>query len=497
MDITRRSGILLHPTSLPNSWGIGTMGPEAYWFVDRLAQMKQKLWQVLPLYPTGIAGSPYAALSAFAGNPNLISPDLLIKDGLLDKKECLPDKKFNEKRVDFSRINKHRNIIFKQAFVNFIHTASDKQQRDFKTFCRLEKCWLDDFALFMALKEYYGSTPWDKWNKDIRGREPRALNKYKKLLKTESDYHRFLQFLFFNQWNALKQYANNKNIKIIGDNPIYVAYDSADVWAHPELFILDKNLSPSEVSGVPPDCFSKTGQLWGNPIYNWKKHKETNYKWWIENLKASFALTDFVRIDHFIGFVRYWAVPYKEKTAENGKWEPGPGIDFFAAMKNAMGDLPLIAEDLGAVTNKVKEIKDTMGFPGMKILQEAFDGNPNHHFLPHNYSPNYIVYTGTHDNNTTLATYRNLSPANKKFMKHYLDFTGTDHEMLWQLIRLALSSVAGMAVIPMQDLLGLGSEARMNTPATIGNNWKWRFKKEMLTYDAIQRLCKYTEIYGR
>lgn len=497
MQFERSSGILLHPTSLPGEWGIGTFGKEAYGFIDLLAEMKQKLWQVLPLYPTGSSDSPYQALSVFAGNPLLISPEILLNEGWLVKKDIQSCPKYSNKKVDFSLVKQHREKLFRAAFLSFENNASKELRKEVEIFCKKNKSWLADFSLFMALKQEHFYKPWNEWEKGFRLREFDVIEKARTRLKNEIKYHSFLQFIYYKQWLALRKYANNRGIKIIGDNPIYESYDSADVWANPDLFLLDKNHLPKVVAGVPPDCFSKTGQLWENPIYNWKKHRETSYQWWIENLRASLAMTDFVRIDHFIGFIRYWAIPFGEKTAENGSWKKGPGLVFFKLVKNVLGDIPLLAEDLGAMTDEVKEVKQIMGFPGMKIIQEAFDGNPNHHFLPHNYTSEYLVYTGTHDNDTSLGTYRKLSTKNKLFMKKYAGVSFTEKEMIWQFIKLAWSSVAVMAMIPMQDFLGLGSSARMNIPGTLGNNWTWRFEEKMISRDAIKRLREMTEIYGR
>jgi 4-alpha-glucanotransferase len=497
MKFERSSGILLHPTSLPGPGGIGTLGKEAFWFVDLLAEMKQKLWQVLPLYPTGFGDSPYQALSAFAGNPLFISLEKLHEEGLLEKKDMDTAKKFPAEFVDFSLVRSNRNLLFRKAFKNFMNYAGTEELKELEAFIKQNSEWLNDFVLFMAVKEYQNLKSWNEWDKGIRLRQSGAISKFRGLLKDDIKYHCFLQFYFFRQWNALKEYATKKGIKIIGDNPIYMAYDSADVWSHSELFELDKNHVPTKVAGVPPDNFSETGQLWGCPIYNWKKHKETGYAWWIKNLSASFAMTDFVRIDHFIGFERYWAIPYGEKTAINGKWEKGPGLGFFKTLRKTLGDIPMIAEDLGVMTKGVTKIKDQMGFPGMKLLQEAFNGNPDHPFLPHNYSEAYIAYTGTHDNDTCLGAYRKMPAAHKRFMKEYLNISLRSREIVWHLIRAAWSSDACMAIIPMQDLLGLGSEARMNTPGTLCNNWKWRFKKEMLNEKHSSRLKQLTEQYNR
>jgi 4-alpha-glucanotransferase len=497
-NIERASGILLHPTSLPGPFGMGDLGSEAFAFVDALVQMKQKLWQVLPLYPTGFGDSPYAALSVFAGNPYLISPELLFKEGLLKRSMISDPPRFSASKVDFPATKKYRTAVLHKAYSEAMKGSGFNKGSDFEGFCKSNKAWLEDFCLFMALKDAQKGKPWNSWPESYRMREPRSIEKARNELKEQIRYHKFLQFQFFKQWGSLKKYANEKNIRIIGDNPIYEAYDSADVWSHPELFMMDEDRRPIEVSGVPPDCFSKTGQLWGNPLYNWTYHKASGYAWWKSNLQASFMMTDYVRIDHFIGFVRYYAIPFGAKTAKIGRWRKGPGLSFFKALQTHFGSLPLLAEDLGAVTDEVIRIRNRMGFPGMKILQEAFDGNPQHHFLPHTYTKDFMVYTGTHDTNTTLASLRHMPRRNVQFLKRYLGIRTTgEEELVWALIGAALSSVACMAIIPMQDLLCLGEEARMNLPGTIGGNWAWRYQKKMLNKKRIERLGMLTESSGR
>jgi 4-alpha-glucanotransferase len=499
MNHQRASGILLHPTSLPGPFAIGNIGPEAFRFIDQLEEMRQVLWQVLPLYPTGYGDSPYAALSAFAGNPLLISPELLREKGLLNASD-IPRAYVLHDSVDFKLAKKITGRLLKKAYRNFRDANVRSSNKAFNEFCHRNSFWLDDFGLYMAIKEHHGLKPWSKWPKALMMREESALEGAQENFSDEIRYHSFLQFLFYEQWLALRKYANEKGIRIIGDNPIYEAYDSADVWAHPDLFLLDKERKPTLVAGVPPDCFSKTGQLWGNPLYDWAYHKKTHYHWWKQNLQASFDLTDYVRIDHFIGFVRYYAIPYGHKTAERGRWnENGPGLPFFKEMKRHFGTLPLLAEDLGATTPKVMEVKSRMGFPGMKILQEAFDGNPGHHFLPHNYTPDHLVYTGTHDTNTTRAVLEKMSLKNRRFLSAYLqvDTKSSSRELVWHLIALALSSVAEMSIVPMQDLLGLGEKARMNLPGTVGGNWVWRYRPQQLNTRTVKRMRELTELYGR
>ncbi|MEI6766742.1 MAG: 4-alpha-glucanotransferase, partial [Bacteroidota bacterium] len=417
MHMTRSSGILLHPTSLPGPYATGTLGKEAYRFADMLAQAGQKLWQVLPLYPTGFGDSPYQALSAFAGNPIFISPEILADQGLIELKDAGYPKINPQTRVDFRNAEKFIQPLLLKAFKKFNDNNGTIDQKYFKRFCAKNTYWLDDFALYMALKEHFGLMPWTAWHADIRMRKPAAMAYYKNVLEFRIRYHRFVQFLFSEQWMALKKYANSKSISIIGDNPIFVAHDSADVWAHRELFDLDGKGFPKHVAGFPPDGFSPTGQLWGNPLYNWKKHRETNYKWWIDNIRMSLEQTDYVRIDHFIGFTRYWSIPYGETTAENGKWLKGPGMEFFSALKKHLRPLNLIAEDLGIMTEEAALIMKKMKLPGMKLLHFAFDGNPQNNFHPDNFSAENVVYTGTHDNDTTRGWFAKLSKARKNIVQ--------------------------------------------------------------------------------
>lgn len=495
----RTSGVLLHPTSLPGPLPIGNIGPSAFQFIDLLEEMRQGLWQVLPLYPTGYGDSPYAPLSAFAGNPLLISPERLSEMGLIDARD-IPKKGASPVAVDYPTAKKTLSRLYKKAYHAFFSSAPGPHQKRMAAFCHKNKSWLDDFSLFMTIKEHHRHIAWFKWPAPLRLREEKALKDIKEKLHDSIRYHSFLQFLFHEQWTALKAYANGKGIRIIGDNPIYQAHDSADVWAHPELFLLDREHRPLFVAGVPPDCFSKTGQLWGNPLYNWDYHKKTHYAWWKQNLQASLDMTDYVRIDHFIGFVRYYMIPYGQKTAEHGQWnEKGPGISFFRELKKHFGALPLLAEDLGATTKAVLDVKVKMGFPGMKILQEAFDGNPRHPFLPHNYTRDFLVYTGTHDTQTTRTAIERMSEKNRRFMSAYLNAASgeSSKDLLWRLIALALSSVANMTLFPLQDLLGLGAEARMNLPGTIGKNWTWRYQAHQITPRVIKKMRDLTERYGR
>ena len=495
MPFPRSSGILLHPTSFPGRFGIGDLGQEAYRFLDFLADHGQTLWQVMPLGPTGYGDSPYATFSAFAGNPLLIALEPLIEAGYLTPEEAASAPPFPDGQVDYGAVIPFKLSLLKRAFHRFRDQAPPEERAAFHRFCQEEADWLDDFALFMALKEHHGGAIWSRWEPAVAARRPDALAHWSRRLEQEVLAHRYFQFLFFRQWGALKQYANTQGIRVIGDIPIFVAYDSADVWVHRALFHLDEAGNPTVVAGVPPDYFSPTGQLWGNPLYRWEVMAETGYAWWIARLRMLLRLVDIVRLDHFRGFEAYWEVPAGEETAVHGRWVPGPGAAFFEAVREALGDLPIIAEDLGFITPQVEALRERFGFPGMKVLQFAFDGDPTNPFLPHNYPRNCVVYTGTHDNDTTVGWFQKAPAEERAFALKYL---GTDgREIHWDLIRLALASVADLAVIPLQDLLGLGSEARMNYPSRAGGNWRWRYRAGDLTAALGQRLAEMTEVYGR
>ncbi|MBM7623612.1 4-alpha-glucanotransferase [Sporohalobacter salinus] len=491
----RQSGILLHPTSLPGEYGIGSLGEEAYKFVDFLVASDQKIWQILPLGPTGYGNSPYQSFSAFAGNPLLISLERLRKDALLDEKDLNTDREFPLDYVDYNQVSDFKYSLFEKAFKNFKSNVSKSINDKFQRFCNENEKWLEDYALFKALKEHFNGKPWYKWNEDIKLRRPEAIKEYQERLKNRIDFHKFIQYIFFKQWNKLKAYANHNYIKIIGDIPIFVAYDSADVWANPELFTLDEDKKPINVAGVPPDYFSETGQLWGNPLYDWQKLKETNYKWWIDRFKTTLELVDIVRLDHFRGFAAYWAVPYGEKTAVNGKWKQGPGKDFFRKVKEELKGLPIIAEDLGVITDEVVELRDHFDLPGMGVLQFGFNSQEDNDHLPHNYRQNSVVYTGTHDNNTVLGWYNNADDEAKEYVKEYLK--GSEENICWDFIQAAWASVSKLAIAPLQDILSLNSEARMNTPGTVKGNWKWRYREEMLDVNISEKLKRLTEIYHR
>lgn len=487
----RKSGIIFPVFSLPSNYGIGTFGIEAYNFIDFLEKANQSYWQILPLGPTSYGDSPYQSFSTFAGNPYFIDLDLLTKDGLLKQEEINPiDFGKDNRYIDYGKIYISRYKVLKIAFNRF-----NKNSKEYEEFKESNKFWIYDYALFMALKDYNGGKTWTSWNDDIRRREQEALIKYSTLLKDEIEFQMFMQFKFYEQWNILRSYAKEKGIEIIGDIPIYVAEDSSDVWSNPKLFMLDKNLIPTKVAGCPPDAFSETGQLWGNPIYNWKAHKEEKFNWWIERVKSSLGLFDIVRIDHFRGFAGYWSIPYEDETAANGKWEVGPGIELFDAIKKELGDINVIAEDLGYITEDVKRLLNYCGFPSMKVLQFAFDPKGDSEYLPHNYNKNTVVYTGTHDNDTIKGWIKSLSESEKEFCMAYTGMKNEDDT--WALVKTAIASTAETAIIQIQDILDIGSEGRINIPSTIGLNWRWRMDKNHLTDGLANKLKSLSTLYRR
>jgi 4-alpha-glucanotransferase len=503
----RSSGILLHPTSLPGRFGIGDLGCEAFHFADFLHAAKQRVWQVLPLGPTGYGDSPYQVFSAFAGNPLLISLESLVEDGLLSSQEWSDAASFPEAQVDYGAVIHFKFPLLRKAFERF-QGHSDPSTRDaLLEFCQQHAVWLDDYALFMTVKDAYGGSAWNQWDPAIALRQPEALRHWRKKLADEIDCWKFWQFLFFKQWKALKQYCKARSIQIMGDIPIFVARDSADVWAHPGLFHLDERGNPTVVAGVPPDYFSATGQLWGNPLYRWDVMAASGYDWWVQRFRAAFELVDMVRIDHFRGFEAYWEVPGHETTAINGRWVNGPGAELFEAVRQALGDLPIVAENLGLITPEVEALRQKLCFPGMAVLQFAFgSGMPDSEFLPHNYSRNLLVYTGTHDNDTTVGWWNSTGvndstrgpeevQREREFVLKYLGVDG--REIHWAFIRAVLGSVANLAVVPLQDVLGLGSDARMNLPARPSGNWQWRYTPGMLTDGMQERLRELTILYGR
>ncbi|ABG50626.1 4-alpha-glucanotransferase [Trichodesmium erythraeum IMS101] len=498
MLLSRSSGILLHPTSFPSPFGIGDLGQEAYNFVNFLKNSGQKIWQVLPLGPTGFGNSPYQAYSAMAGNPLLISPDKLKDEGWLSEEDFSNIPEFPRDKVDFDSVAQVKSSLLKTAYQNFQKYASEEKKETFNQFSNSKAFWLDDYAFYMALKEAHEGASWHTWDQDIAHRQPQALAEWQQRLADKIQYHKFLQYLFFQQWDQLKSYANQQGIKIFGDVPIYVAHDSADVWSHPEIFSLDSQTSePSLMAGVPPDYFSETGQLWGNPVYQWDKLEQEDFFWWVQRIQSMLDIVDLIRIDHFLGLVSYWAVPQGETTAKNGTWITAPGRAFFKTIKEKLGKLPVIAEDLGVITTEVEQLRDQFEFPGMKILHFAFDSGSDNLYLPCNYnSANWVVYTGTHDNNTTVGWFNKRSPQEQERVYRFVG-NSWGHGIHWDLIRLAMSSVAYMAIFPLQDILGLGEEAIMNQPGVPDGNWSWRYRSEMLTSDISDRLKEVTDIYGR
>ena len=506
MNFPRASGILLHPTSLPGRFGIGDLGDDAYAFVDFLAQGGQSLWQTLPLNPPGYGDSPYQCFSAFAGNTLLISPERLIKDGLLSADDVASVPAFPAERVDFGPVHEFKSPLLRRAYENFKRHTDTGLRSQFETFAQEATAWLDDYALYRALKDAYGGRSWNTWESPLVQRESGALAYVREKFRDEIEGQKFYQYLFFKQWGALKSYANQRGIKLIGDIPIFVAHDSADVWTHPHQFKLNEAGAPTVVAGVPPDYFSATGQLWGNPLYNWDRMRDDGFRWWIDRVAALLQLVDIVRIDHFRGFAAAWEIPGGDETAERGQWVKAPGRELFTAIKQALGDAPIIAEDLGVITPDVEALRDDFGFPGMRILQFAFGGDTKNIDLPHNYHRHVVVYTGTHDNDTTIGWFH-TEPGEgstrdakqikreREFCKRYLNTDG--REIHWDFIRTVLASVANTALIPLQDVLGLGTEARMNLPASTSGNWAWRYQAGALTDDLRQRLKELTGLYGR
>ncbi len=494
---TRSSGILLHPTSLPGKYGIGTLGEEAIKFIDFLEKSNQKLWQIFPLGPTGYGDSPYQCFSAFAGNPYLIDFEELFSLNFLDKSDV--DNAFlsdNDTFINYGLIYENKLPLLRKAYNNYKNLLPDAIKYDFESFKIANLFWLEDYSLFISTKNKFNGNSWSEWDDDIKNRNPETIERYKLELVEEIDYQQFIQFFFFRQWKRIKEYANSKGIKIVGDIPIFVAFDSADAWSNPELFLFDKDRKPFKVAGVPPDYFSETGQLWGNPLYDWDAIKKDNYTWWIDRVKFNLNTCDIIRIDHFRGFDSYWAVPAEDDTAINGTWEKGPGMDLFNAIKNELGDLPIIAEDLGSLTPSVIQLREDSTFPGMKILQFAFDSGEENDYLPHTYDRNSVVYTGTHDNDTIVGWYSKAKAEDKKWVKDYLDLNDDTH-IHWNFIKSAWSSVANIAIAPIQDFLGLGGEARINTPGVAAGNWQWRLSDDVLTDELAEKISYITRMYGR
>jgi len=490
----RTAGLLLHPTSLPGPYGIGDLGPSAYAWVDSLARARQRWWQFLPLGPTGYGDSPYQSFSSFAGNTLLLSPEVLAQEGLLSAPPR-PQEPFADHLVDYGRIIPFKQQLLQMAWEGFQSGRSAYLRGDFEEFRHRSSAWLNDYTLFMALKDAHDGRPWNEWEPKLVQREPQALRAAADANANKIDMYAFGQFLFFRQWNFLKDYAHLRNIVLIGDVPIFVASDSSDVWASSEFFWLDENRRPTIVAGVPPDYFSATGQLWGNPLYHWENLAKSDYEWWVNRLRAVLELADIVRLDHFRGLAAAWHVDAAEPTAERGQWVPGPGADFLGKLRQGLGALPLIAEDLGVISPDVEELRTSFSLPGMRILQFAFGGDPKDRFLPHNYDQGTVTYTGTHDNDTTLGWFHSAPEHERRNLARYLGREPQD--VAWELIRLAWASVADHAVAPVQDLLSLPTSARMNFPGKLGNNWDWRLLPGQLTDHLLFRLAEMTEVYGR
>jgi 4-alpha-glucanotransferase len=495
MHLSRSAGILLHPTSLPGPWGIGCAGEVARRFVDFLAEAGQSLWQILPLGPTGYGDSPYACFSAFAGNAYLLDLERLAAEGDLERGDLDDATAFPGDRVDFGAIFAHRTGVLPCAAARFRENASGERRDAFDRFCSENTDWLDDYALFRALKDVHGGAVWTAWPRPLAERQPDALAEARRELDEAVFARQYAQFQFHRQWDELKAYANERGVRIIGDIPIFVAFDSADVWAHSELFHLDEGLQPTVVAGVPPDYFSETGQLWGNPLYRWGVMAERGYAWWVARMRHTLRTVDVVRLDHFRGFAAYWEIPASEPTAVNGRWVEGPGDAVFEAMRRDLGDLPVIAEDLGIITPDVVALRDGLGLPGMLVLQFAFGGDVANAYLPHNHVTNAVVYTGTHDNDTTVGWYASREGEELAYVDRYLGPVGEPVERA--LIRAAYRSVADVAIVPLQDVLGLGTEARMNEPGSFGTNWGWRFEAGALTSEHAEALADLAATYGR
>jgi 4-alpha-glucanotransferase len=503
----RCSGILLHVTSLPGDHGVGDLGNSAHEFVEFLAESGQKIWQVLPLSPTGYGDSPYQCFSAFAGNPLFIDLSELHEQGLLSAQDLTNIPAFPEEHVEYDRVINFKQALLRKAAQAFLGDAAPPDRHAFDAFCQTNSSWLDDYALFMACKRFDNDAAWTHWDQKIRQRDPSALKQWQDKLSSETEIHKFAQFEFFQQWEKLKAHCARRGIRIMGDIPIYVAHDSADVWAHPELFRLDEQGKPTAVAGVPPDYFSATGQLWGNPLYRWDVSAASGHRWWIDRVRASLKLFDLVRLDHFRGFEAYWEVPAGASTAAGGKWVKGPGADFFQTLQTELKELPFVAENLGVITPEVEALRKQFGFPGMSLLQFAFGNDPQGpSFRPHNYSRELVAYTGGHDNDTTVGWWTSSGVGESTrtpqeiqnehdFTRAYLAFQ--DEPVNWVFIRTVLASVANTAIVPLQDVLGLGSAARMNLPGTLSGNWRWRFKRESLTKEMIKHLRRLTLLYDR
>jgi 4-alpha-glucanotransferase len=497
MQFSRSSGILLHPTSLPGKFGIGDLGPQAYHWLDFLDQSGTGLWQILPLGPTGYADSPYQCFSALAGNPYLISPEMLVEDGLLSSEILEQCMIISSDRVEYGMVIPWKMSLLDKAYQTF--KQGRKLKKALKNYLAKNQDWLPDFALFMALKQEHNLEPWPTWDPTLRDRDPKAIQQAEKTLKDEIDRNIFYQFIFNRQWQAVKSYANERGIQIIGDIPIYVAHDSSDVWANRELFHIDEAGQLTAQAGVPPDYFSATGQLWGNPIYRWDLHAETNYVWWIQRIRMMLEQVDIIRLDHFRGFAGYWEVPGDHTTAEHGRWLPGPGAPIFKAIVDALGDVKVIAEDLGHITPDVNELRQQFDLPGMKIFQFGFEEGREHRFMPHNYEENSVAYTGTHDNETAVGWYHHAIDHHRWFSRDYLELSEPveDKDFAEEMISRLWESVAVFTLAPMQDFLALGNGARMNFPGTTSGNWQWRMRAEHMGDELVQWLRELNERAGR
>lgn len=522
---TRACGILLHPTSLPSPYGIGDLGQSAYDFINFLDDAGQTYWQILPLEPAGAGNSPYASCSAFAKNIFLISPEKLVEKGFLRKEDIANHPNFSSTKVEYDLVKAYKEDLFKKAFENFSKIDREDLLK-FNTFCRNQSFWLDDYTLYISIKEnyqdrrknskkdynavfqnlktiynddlideFYQTGAWITWPTPLRNRQQKALTKISIQLKDEINYHKFLQYMFFSQWEDLKSYANHKDIKIIGDIPIFVSFDSADVWSQAELFDLNKDGFPTEVAGVPPDYFSADGQLWGNPLYDWAFHDKSNYKWWVLRLRNILQYVDYARIDHFRGLESFWAIPIASKTAKIGMWKKGPGRKFFEAFIEELGYLPIIAEDLGILTEEVDTLRDQFDLAGMAILQFAFQNDKHNPYLPHNRTINSVLYTGTHDNDTLAGWYDKADPNTKDHVRSYIN--SSDNDIIWKLIRLAYASVSNTVIIPLQDVNQLGTEHRMNLPGVAKGNWEWRYTPDMINQGIIDGLNYLRDLYAR
>lgn len=491
----RASGILLPVASLPSKYGIGCFSKEAYAFIDKLVEAGQSYWQILPLSPTSYGDSPYQSFSSFAGNPYFIDPDALVEEGVLTEEECESfDFGSNPVQIDYEKQYRQRFLLLRLAY----ERSNIAQNPDFIRFMEQNADWLEDYALFMAVKQRFDGAAWSEWAEDIKKRWSFAMDYYRRECYFDIEFYKYLQFVFQKQWSRLKRYANEKGIRIIGDIPIYVAFDSSDAWAHPEMFQFDGEYCPTAVAGCPPDAFAETGQLWGNPLYRWDYHRQTGYHWWCRRMEHCFSLYDVVRIDHFRGFDEYYSIPWGDETAEYGHWEKGPGMELFWALRARLGEQEIIAEDLGFLTESVMRLLEESGYPGMKVLEFAFDPREKSDYLPHSYHKNCVVYTGTHDNETLVQWYKGLDDESRAFAEEYMNNAATpDKEKYWDFVRMAMLSVADTCVIPVQDYLGLDKEARINKPSTLGGNWLWRMTEGMLTDEVIKKIHRLTEISAR